>query len=284
VRGKVQGFDALEVFEWSGVGAISRRFSPKQQSKRFGVDYASWEAPGAVSAWLAAALVGDRDWGAASPPPAKCTRMDVAFDWGVNEDFAPVDLREMLRGEVELVRGNEFLHAGSERFGSVYVNKNTSPRQLCIYRRDWLSTKQRGAATNGVHVLRQEMRLREGRAQQAWREFCRSEESGLAFAAVQLREITGQEVPDFDGRDAPSVEPKPRRFITGAAWLLKQHAGTLHHLLERVGSEGFASLVEFAYRRSSAQAQARSRKCAGFIKDRSAAQLCEAIESQLLFT
>lgn len=283
-RGRVKGFGGLEVFEWPGAGAISRRFAPSQPSKMFGTGYASWEAPGAVAAWLVGALLGDRDEEGSTPPPARCTRVDVAFDWAVDEEFAPVNLRECIRGAVEQERGLEFGHAGSERHGSVYVNKHGAPRQLCIYRRDWRSTRQRGVVVGGEHILRQEIRLRAGRAQQAWRELQRGDASLHAYAALQLRDLTGQEVDECGGAAATALEMRPRRFVTGAAWLLRQHAGTLHHLIERVDAAGFASLVELAYRRASPQSQARARKCAELVKDRTAADLCAAIESQLAFT
>lgn len=148
-----RGFKSAERRTTMG-GTCLRKFDPHTPSNAHHLEYESWEWTGCTARHginLAASVI------------AKATRIDVAFDFPVEDDFYPDDLLNALRPGITTAGYAEdsIRAAGPLRTGTRYVGSPASSKQFRIYRRDLKSGE-------GSSVIRVELEATEDAALALW--------------------------------------------------------------------------------------------------------------------
>lgn len=188
-----RGFRRSEQRDCPDGGWCWRRWEPWSESKAHGRDYECWEWASAVADDALEWLPSDLD--------ARCTRLDVAFDFAVDR-FRADDLAAWIRPHCESNRLTMGIsgHAG---VNTHYVGSPRSDRRIRIYRRDLKSIMEWAishpdAMIMGdygpqwcVAVLRVEVMLRRDVADAVWQMLRCDREAAIAAARGHLREMTG---------------------------------------------------------------------------------------------
>lgn len=168
-------------------GFVWRRWDPYQSSKAFGLEYESIEScEGFDAQWLVRVMRGRH---------AVPTRLDVAWDFRVAADAAPVQLAELVRPRL-LQRGIGTRVAGSlddHTAQTIYVGSRDSARMLRVYRKDVQSPLIAGAYGP---IMRVEVELRDDLARAVWVAAERSNDDAFAAAAGIVEDFVGIRLQD----------------------------------------------------------------------------------------
>ena len=207
-------------------GRLWRRWNPRVSSKRWGLDYESWETTGAPSKWLAVN----------APPGSRPSRIDIAFDHYCSDDLTPGDvLAPMLDEKGRTVNRSEAgpTGRGEEKTWTWYACSPDAPRRIRIYRKDirqlQLNPADEFAAC--TPLMRFELVLRDEHAQAFYAMFLDDSERAYRAAASHIEQITGLQVHDLG--EVPELAQVPATSAERAALeLLYQHGPTLRALFD----------------------------------------------------
>jgi len=189
------GYESSE--KWLVPGGFAwRKFKPRSRSKRFGLAYETWEASGDASYHLAKAVKG-RDGGP--------SRLDVAFDFPVHDSVLADHVADGVRSHVEKRRLKEGVSGEAGR-NTRYIGSRASERRIRIYRRDF---KDETLRLEFPPLMRIELVLRKKSAKALWGWYRRSHRGMLLGASAHIRDMTGLEVMDDNGRMPPIERSSP---------------------------------------------------------------------------
>lgn len=162
-------------------GKLWRRWEPFQASEAWGREYESWDVLGDGSWWVSERL---------RSIPSRPSRFDLAWDFQVSNDLTPDTVADLVKLHVEEA-GFTLGISGQGNRNTRYIGAASSPRRVCIYRKDWETI---GYGEMWGHVLRVELRLRAEHAQAIWPIWCADKEAGFQAAAGHLAEMMGVRV------------------------------------------------------------------------------------------
>jgi|GEM_PF-5820759 len=178
-------------------GYAWRRYEPHQPSKRFGMDYESWEASGFPASDLAARVRASE---------VQCTRLDLAWDHHVPDSVSAGSVVEPLADAQMLAPGGAEIGTygrGDRSTWTWYVGARAASRMLRVYRKD----QQDPSSTIALvykHVLRVELQLRKPDAHPIYQAIQRDPASGWGAASAHVYEMTQRVVDSIS--DIPEVE------------------------------------------------------------------------------
>jgi hypothetical protein len=199
-------------------GEVSRRFDvrPSGASRRWGVEYESWEFDGSHADYWARQLADDA---------VKPTRIDVAWDFECGEDELACHAAQIVWDHAESI-GVTLGVSGQGHYLTRYVGAACSPLRLRIYRKDIQSPQLVRLGLCGP-LMRFESIHRDQQAARFWAAWVRDPESAFAGAASEVQRLTGlclqegrEELPAFVEPEA--VEPAGELFR-----FMQQYAGTI---------------------------------------------------------
>lgn len=132
--------------------------------------------------------------------PGQPTRLDVAFDFAVPEDYLSDHLAEIIEPHIRRKRLTPGVSGQGNR-NTRYVGSIQSERRIKIYRRDFKDPTLR---EEFPPLLRVELELRKRQARSIWPWFRHSREKMLSGAAAHILDMTGLRVM-HDSEDMPDL-------------------------------------------------------------------------------
>jgi hypothetical protein len=217
-------------------GKLWRRWEPVQPSEAWGLGYESWDVMGDPSWWLSDRL---------RSMPCRPSRVDLAWDFQVVESVTPDTVADLIRPHVE-ASGFTLGISGQGDKNTRYVGAASSPRRVCIYRKDWETP---GFEEMNGFVLRVELRLRHELAQAWWPTWVHDRDAGFEVGAGHLAEMMGVRVQE---RLQSVPQLAPPQGVDEAAELFqfaRQHGARLDTWI-RAGVD-LAKIASLAAERSS---------------------------------
>jgi hypothetical protein len=185
-----------------------RRWKPRQESKRFGREYESWEWSGVESEWAARRLRAELE--------VKPTRVDIAWDVSVPEYVTADTAWEAIAGHVQRA-GLTGGISGQAGINTRYVGSTTSTARVRIYRKD---LQDEAWSVQFGRTLRIELVLKGERAEAWWRLFASDPEDAFAAGAGEIQRMTGlamqqqrQELPQLASSPAANEGQRCVEFL-----------------------------------------------------------------------
>lgn len=211
------GFKSSQLRDCIG-GTCWRRWEPRQESKRWGLDYESWEWASSVADYAARQLLG------CGIEDVRPSHVDVAFDFSVaSSGLTPDAFCEAVRGHYSALGIKDGI-SGEGGVNTLYIGSKSSERRLRVYRKDLQSA---GWASIFGPTLRVELILKGDRAAEWWGSWCESPDDAYRQAAGHVLAMTGLTV--VDGAALPPVLSVPDEVHEAerlVAWV-RQNAGML---------------------------------------------------------
>lgn len=207
------GFQRSEQRKCMG-GELWRRWEPIQASERWGKAYESWDALGYPASWLAERL---------RSIPSRASRVDVAWDFQVDDSTTPDTIAEAIRSHVDAA-GITLGISGQGDRNTRYVGSSDSDRRVCIYRKDWETP---GFVEMFGPTLRVELRLRGEHAAAWWDVWRGTDEGGYAVACGHVAQMCGFRPQDGLERVPQIVPPDGADAAAELFQFAKQHGGRI---------------------------------------------------------
>lgn len=215
-----------------------RKMHPAQPEKVLGFDknYESWEFVSLSAAFIIPQL---------TDVECKPTRIDIAFDTQVADDFMADHLIESVRPHVHS-KGISLGISGQGGIHTHYVGSPHSDKRIRIYRKDFQDI---AVAKIYRSVLRVELILKGGHAIAFWRVICNSLQQAYQTAAAYIEEMTGLALIPENLAILPKIEKKiPSQLSKRLYHFIKQY-GVFHWALD-AGGVNLKSLVNLKYQTS----------------------------------
>lgn len=214
----VRGFQASETRLSLG-GSCWRRYRARQASREWSTFYESWEWSGSSASWPSLWLRGRL---------VRPTRVDLAFDFRVDDCFTADDLAGAIAGHGER-RGLSPGVCGQGGRNTRYVGSSQSEKRIRIYRKDWQDDTW--AALWGP-TLRVELVLKGSQAAAWWGMWAEDTAAAMAAGAGIVADMIGWRVRD-DLAPAPEVvQPEASALAERVLSLLDQCGATLVGLVD----------------------------------------------------
>lgn len=206
------GFAKTELRKCLG-GFCWRKMEPKQDELKFGFgkDYESWEFSGCTA---------DSSISELTKVECKPTRIDIAFDYRVENDYLSDHWIESVRSHVES-KGIKIGISGQGRVNTRYIGSPQSERRIRIYRKDYRDIEVR---TVFGPVLRIELVLKGEQAISFWNGCVHSDKNFYKLAAAHIYDMTGfMPIPD-QLSEIPKIKRKaPSSLVQKLHQFLKQY-------------------------------------------------------------
>lgn len=228
-------------------GHAWRKREPFQASKRWGTAYESWEWESTGAGWPSEFLRGRE---------CKPTRIDVAFDFDVPEDFLADHFAEAVRSHAE-ARGLTIGISGQGNVNTRYIGAAESIRRVRVYRKDF--QRPLWAEMFGP-TLRVELILKDEQAEAFWRVWCEDTERAFAAAAAHVAELTGVIVQTVG--DVPQlIEPEGIDEAASIFEFMRQHGPRL-----AAWDEAGLPVLDMARRQRLTASRMTQHRCTGIIR------------------
>ena len=244
-------------------GRVLRKFQPYQPSQQFGTSYESWEWASSSADTAAKSLIGKR---------VKPTRVDIAFDLEVDEDYTSDDY---IRAIEEHATGKNFTLgiSGSNGINTRYIGAATSPRRIRVYRKD----KQDDVWSQFFGpTLRVELILREEQAENWWATWIDDPDKGYQVAAAHILAMTGHQLHDVT--DIPQIIPPECGDEAATLFeFLKQYGPTLS-AWQQAGIP-VMTMAKYQRKHASRYSKAKAQRLVNRIKDLGAVQVCQIVNA-----
>ncbi len=244
----IRGFRRSELRKCLG-GKVWRRYDPHQSSKRWGLDYESWESSGDGSGMVADFLRGQE---------CKPTRIDVAFDFSCDESVTSDRVLEMFRSRAEEV-GFSIGVTGQDGVNTRYIGSIKSERRIRIYRKD---LQDEVVSEFFGPIMRIELILKGDYAERWWASWSESTVAGFDVASGVVADMTGYSMRDTNAELVEMVKPEGSDPASSVSALLNQY-GILIAACERAG----IPLFDLAYERAESAGISAQRRGRRFVDD-----------------
>lgn len=262
-----QGFRASERRLFHG-GQVWRRFEARQESRRWGASYESWECSGGEAGSSSFASI------CRSLAEARPTRVDIAFD--LDTDMTADEFVDLVSSHVA-ARGLTTGISGQGGVNTRYVGSASSDRRLRVYRKDWQSDAW--LVTHG-RTLRVELILKGDQAAAWWSMWREDKQLAYRAAAAHVADMTGAVLHEVG--ELPEVVPVEGQSEAAKLAAFFQQYGPYLDMLTRAGFD-IQGLCKSSIEASSSESKRRISRRLESIQQ-SGVDLVSAVAERIIFS